>query len=605
MKSIYFSYILLVFSIFNALPQKKDNLKDYFLDAEYFFAQEEYVDALENYMVLYQRGFKNNANINYRMGICYIHIPGQKHKAIPHLEFAITNVKNNNLDSKYKEEKAPLDAYLYLGIAYRINNKLDKAIETFKKYREMVSPNDLMTLKFIDKEIESCLNAREFMKNPISIKKTNLGRPINNSLSNFRAVVSGDGNTIVYMTKLPFYNGVFYSRKINNKWSEPINITAQLQSDGDQYVCHLSYDGSILLLTKEDAFNSDIYISRFENGQWTKSVPLPGKVNSRFWESHACLSYDGKILYFASNRTGSIGGTDIFMATYNEKTKEWDNIVNLGRPINTELNEDFPFITEDGKTLFFSSQGHKGMGGYDIFKSYLKDDGTWTNPENVGYPINTTDDNLFLFPYNNGNTFFVSLFEDEGFGQEDIYKIEIIIPEDIEKSFTISEHTDKQNDNIPETKKDTIKETTTTEVIKKELILRPIYFEFNSYVLDNEGKKVLDELIPILKELNTIKLKITGHTDSIGSDDYNIRLSTKRALAVKNYLIQNGISAERIKTEGCGEKNFVAINSNPDGSDNPEGRKYNRRAEIELHGKELELLIIIKPDIPENLRLKK
>jgi len=607
MKQIFLTYILLIFFTFLGSAQKKINLKEYFLDAEYFFAQEEYVDALENYMVLYQRGFKNNANINYRIGICYLHISGQKHKAIPYLEMAITNIKNNNIDSKYKEEKAPMDAYLYLGIAYRINNMMDKAIETFKNYKKMISPNDLITLKFIDKEIESCNNAKEFMKNPLNISKTNMGRPINNSLSNFRVVLSGDGNSIVYMSKLPFYDGIFYSKKINGKWSEPINITSQLQSDGDQYVCHLSYDGKVLILTKEDALNSDIYYSKLENGQWTKSIPLPGKVNTRFWESHACISSDGKTLYFASNRTGSIGGTDIFVATFNEKTKEWDNPVNLGNTINTELNEDFPFISEDGKILFFSSQGHKGMGGYDIFKSYLKDDGTWSTPENIGYPISTTDDDLFLFPQKNGSIFYVSLFDEDSYGLEDIYIIKIKFPEEIELNFNVLNDTinSKMQNNI-ETEREIITPPPQTETKKKkELILRPIYFEFNSCILNTESQKVLDEIIPILQEYNDLKIKITGHTDSIGSEEYNMKLSIKRAFAVKNYLIQKGISHERITVEGCGEKNFIAKNSNPDGTDNPEGRKFNRRVEIELKGHESDLLIIIKTEIPEHLRIKR
>jgi len=610
MKSINLTYIILMFFTLNIFPQKKDNLKEYFLDAEYFFAQEEYIDALENYMILYQRGFKDNANINYRMGICYLHIPGQKHKAIQHLEYAITNVKNNNFDSKYKEEKAPLDAFLYLGIAYRINNMLDKAIETFKKYKGIVQPNDLMTIKYIDKEIEACNNAIEFIKKPINIKKTNLGRPINNSLSNFRAVLSRDGNTIVYMSKLPFYYGIFYSTKVNNKWREPINITAQLQSDGDQYVCFLSYDGKILLLTKEDEFNSDIYISRFENGQWTKSIPLPGKVNTRFWESHASMTSDGKTLYFASNRTGSLGGTDIFKSTYNEQTNEWDAIVNLGNIINTELNEDFPFISEDAKTLIFSSQGHKGMGGYDIFKSYLKDDGTWTIPENIGYPISTTDDDLFLFPQNNGNIFYASLFENDSYGHQDIYKLEIILPEDSELSFKIFNDTNNDTNKTNSLKTDITFDTTKQlyskpEIKKQEIILNPVYFEFNSYNLNEEAKQILNRIIPILKEHKNLKIIISGHTDSIGNEDYNMKLSTNRSIEVKKYLVQNGINAERIKTIGCGEKYFVAKNSNSDGTDNPEGRKYNRRAEIELQGNEIEFLIIIKPEIPEHLKIKK
>jgi hypothetical protein len=201
----------------------------------------------------------------------------------------------------------------------------------------------------------------------------------------------------------------------------PENITPQLLSDGDQYVTDLSYDGKTLLLTKEDEFNSDIYISHYEDNRWTVSRPLGPNVNTKYWESHACLSKDGKKLYFASNRKGGVGSMDLYVSELTD-AGIFGPAKNLTE-LNTELNEDTPFITENGKLLFFSSQGFVNMGGYDIFRSELEANNKWAVPENMGYPINTTDDDLFYFPVNNNRSALYSRIDESGFGGMDIYEV--------------------------------------------------------------------------------------------------------------------------------------------------------------------------------------
>jgi outer membrane protein OmpA-like peptidoglycan-associated protein/Tol biopolymer transport system component len=614
--------ILLILCFFKSIiAQKSDeDLRLYFSDAEFFLAEEEYVDALYDYLELYNNGFEDNANINYRIGICYLNIPGQKDKAIIYLEEAKKNTKLNNRESVFREKKAPLDAYLYLGNAYRVNNNLDKAIESYNKYKELLPSSDKANIEYINKQIDACNVALKYLENPIDIHKTNLGNLINNNASNYKAVISGNGNTLIYMNELPFYDAVYFSRFEDGQWTEPVNITSQIQSDGDQYVSSISYDGTQLFLTKEDNFNSDIYTSSYLNEQWTKSMPLAKPVNSKYWESHASISKDGKTLFFTSNRRGGLGEMDIYRSVLNEEG-EWDNPENLGSVVNTALNEDTPFITEDGKSLFFSSQGHNSMGGYDIYVADIDDEGNLTDPVNLGYPINTTDDDLFYYPWNNGQVAYLALLEPDGYGKEDIYKIttaaeeiteEILTDEidEVEKEDLTLEKVTLEEEKIEEVveeiaeEEEVIEEEEPAELKIIEFELSPVYFKFDSYELTEKGQVKLDKIASFLKNYTTIKAELQGHTDAKGPSEYNQRLSEKRASSVLNYLLNKGINVERLKTLGFGETRFIAINTNPDGSDNPEGRKYNRRVEFILIGINPEQIRIKKTEIPENLQIK-
>jgi outer membrane protein OmpA-like peptidoglycan-associated protein/tetratricopeptide (TPR) repeat protein len=626
MKKIAGLLALIIFISINSEAQQREiALKEYFADAEFFLAQEFYTDALHDYLEVYNRGYQENPNINYRIGICYLNIPGQKDKSIDYLLNAVPEVSLKYKESTLKEKSSPIDAYLYLGNAYRINNQLDKAIEAYNKYKELLPLGNEELRQYAQQQIEACHVASQYMDNPVPVKEINLNEPINGSSANFKAVVSGDGSTIVYMNKLPFYDAIYYStKKDDGNWSSPRNITPEVMSDGNQYVCDLSYNGKKLILTKEDDFNSDIYVSYLENGRWKKSEPVSGKINTRFWESHASLSKDGRTLYFASNKNGGVGATDIYMSKLDENN-EWGEPVNLGKVVNTPLNEDTPFITDNGELLFFSSQGHKGMGGYDIFVTRLGDDNKWTEPENLKYPINTTDDDLF---------YYMAIWNDEGLGDFDIYEIESDIPavnevlmttekmKEIEKEADatiteeVTEEVEQEKEELTETvvqeteaqveqpvtkDTETIEEAGETKIVE----LVPILFAFDSYALTEKGKKTLDDLVVVLNENKNISLKLIGHTDAIGSESYNNKLSEKRAVAAMQYLISKGISAQRLNAVGMGEKEFIAINKNSDGSDNSNGRKYNRRVEFEIKGVDESVLIIkrINP-VPENLKKK-
>ncbi len=604
-----------------AQERTQAELKEFFYDAEFFFAQEEYVDAVYDYLELYNNGFSDNGNINYRIGICYLNIPGQKEKSIPYLLEAVKQVSEKYKESTIKQKAAPVDAYLFLGNAYRVNNQLNKAIEAYNKYKEIASTAE--ELKYADQQIAACNLAITQMGSPKQVKFTNLGDSINGISSNYKGVVSGDGSLLVYMNELPFYDAVYTSTYRDNGWSSPVNITPQIQSDGDQYVTAVSHDGKKMYLTREDAFNSDIYTSTFENDRWTKSLPLAGtEINTKFWESHASVSRDGKTLYFTSNRKGGLGDMDIYV-TKMLPTGVWGDPVNLGPVVNTQLNEDTPFITENDSILYFSSQGHQSMGGYDIFVTRLNAVGEWSKPENLGYPVNTTDDDLFYYPWSNGRIGYLSRIETDGKGKEDLYAVQpvgdlpldeliasVLHPSPIAVPPALTEEkraaAEEKPVEAPEAaeEKEPAEEPAEEPKVPATVELDPVYFAFDNAQLTEAGKAQLDKLIGLMNDFPIIRVRLVGHADAKGPAEYNLRLSEKRAVSVMQYLTSRGIQASRMETKGLGEKNFAAVNSNPDGTDNPEGRKLNRRVEYEIVGENDKVLIIRATPVPERLKFK-
>jgi outer membrane protein OmpA-like peptidoglycan-associated protein len=379
-------------------------------------------------------------------------------------------------------------------------------------------------------------------------------------------------------------------------------------SDGDQFVSCLSYDGKTLYVSREDEFNSDIYVSRFADNHWSRSEPLNANINTKYWESHASVSKDGKILYFASNRKDGLGEMDIYRSTLTA-VGSWGPAKNLGSGINTDLNEDTPFITADGQTLYFCGQGFANMGGYDIFRSARNPDGEWSVPENLGSPVNTPDDDLFYYPWNNGEVAYMARIMEEGYGEMDIYRITYMPKTDVtvasDEPIEEAAPVETQEISVEKPEVSVDSQTDVDEEVRPEepvaaprsativtLGLEPALFDFDRSTISVQGKTQLTKLADLMKEHNNVSVELTGYTDALGPEEYNLRLSEKRAQSARLYMISLGVEASRIKTAGKGETEFIAPNTNPDGSDNPEGRKYNRRVEFEVSGTDKEKLMI-------------
>lgn len=377
-------------------------------------------------------------------------------------------------------------------------------------------------------------------------------------------------------------------------------------------------------------YNCDIYYSEYIDGEWTPIKSVSEKINlPTTWESQPSISADGKTLYFVSDRAGGFGGYDIYRSVKTE-TGEWGTPINLGPVINSTGNEKSPFIHPDGKTLYFSSDGWLGLGGYDIFYSRLNDDGSWSTPVNLGYPINSADDEVGFFVSTDGKTGYFASNKLKGVGGWDLYSFDlydkarpgkVLFLSGTVKSETESEmartrielknmETKKiseipldsitgkyvavapfNNDYIMTVKKEGYvyesRYIAKTDSIyrmparldldihqielNKSYRINDIFFAFNSFELIGESKAVLDLLIEFLFENPSIYIEVQGHTDNIGNDADNMKLSSNRAKSVYNYLIENKIDSKRLTFRGFGKTVPVTSNETED------GRARNRR----------------------------
>lgn len=675
-------YILVWTLLLISISATSQDFKKKFIDAEYHYMFEEYSDALPIYLEI-SNSQPDNENINYRVGVCYLHVPDPKEneKALPYLLKATTKINPKYKEGSYMEKGAPKDALFYLGNAYRNKQDFDKAIESYKKYKEILNSKDVFYIDYIDREIQCTQNAKELVRLPIKVKVENLGSQINSESSVENCpVISNDENVLVFTAgdKNVFspeidinvinydykMDNIYFSMKSEGKWTEPKNITKQLGATSRSVPVTISADGTELYLVRDDNDNGNIYTSHYKNNRWTKMEPLNKNINTKNWESHATLTVDGKTLYFTSDKKGGYGGLDIYRSDRDENG-DWGPAVNVGPTINTKYDEETPFILNDNKTMYFSSQGHYSMGGFDVFHTTLLANNTWSAPLNVGYPINTTGNDLFYMPKANGEYAFFPLNNNErNIGNNDIYRIDITIPDKPETEIMLKGNITLQDQKnelphdfvinlIDSIKGDTLlkckpnyllsnyltqiksgsfkieykcngyqthyeqlfipKVYTRTEVnIDVEMIplevskgeyyvIRSIFFDYAHYDLRNESITELQRLADLMQKNPTLYVEIVGHTDALGSDKLNQKLSENRSKAAIDYLVSQGIDQSRFVSKGMGKTHFIAINKNPDGSDNPEGRQLNRRVEIKILNSTADNIQVEEIKVPENL----
>ena len=405
--------------------------------------------------------------------------------------------------------------------------------------------------------INNCRFAIDAMENPVKFDFKNMGKNINTENAEYLPFISADGNEFIFTRLLEFEEGMFQedfykSEKINGDWIEslPMEINT-IQNEGSVTV---SADGSFLIYTacnREDGKGRcDLYLCvKQENGKWSKSENV-SNINSRDWESQACFSPDLRYVYFVSDRRGGYGGDDIWRS---EITRfGFSSPENLGLTINTKEDEMSPFFHPDNLTFYFASEGHTGMGDFDLFVSRrLHSDTFWGIPENLGYPINSHNTENSLVVSNDGKTaYFVS--DKSGYGKEDIFTFQL--PED------------KRSTKISELELEII-----TQNNGNEIILKNVLFETDSYELVETSFIELNTLINYLKKNPKIKIHIEGHTDNISDDKHNLILSDNRAAKVYGYLVDRGVSSERLSYKGYGESKPISTNKTD------QGRRQNRR----------------------------
>ncbi|NVO02731.1 MAG: PD40 domain-containing protein [Bacteroidetes bacterium] len=439
MKRIFIICLFLLVNLSFVFSQQKFNeeFQNKFTIADNFIAEGNYKGALPVFISLYGLD-TTNSNINFNIGVCYINSSYIKTKSIPYLERACQNV-NVDYQGNYDELTAPVHAFYYLGIAYRIAYRLDEAIDNFSKFKYYLSPDQIDLINDVDRQIEICYNAKKIMANPLVIKIDNLGSEINTIYPEYSPIISSNDSMVYFtsrrenstgMLKTPegkYYEDIYVAKSKGNllSWNKPEQIGSNINTNGHEATISISADGKQLFIYKDDNGDGNIYLSKNENGVWSVPEKLSSEINTKSWETHASLSPDGITLYFVSNKPGGYGGRDIYKSEKMANGK-WSKAQNLGPLINSKYDEDSPFISADGATLYFSSQGHENMGGFDIFTATLNEEGAWTDLENIGYPINTTDDDIFYVPTRDEKHALYSSAKLGGQGDQDLYLITIV-----------------------------------------------------------------------------------------------------------------------------------------------------------------------------------
>jgi len=359
----------------------------------------------------------DDALVNFKLGLAYLY-SDTKSKAASYIDKAYRLNPSVNPKIDY-----------YLGIAFQNTNEIKKAIEHFEAFKK-ANPK---VASVAEEKIAQCLTADSLAQNELNVIIENLGPTINTKFTEHSPILSADGNTLIFTSNRsedpngqPAFEDVYITRKANGQWSTPQKISKNINTKYNDAAASLSPDGKTLFLYSELG-NGDIYASKFNGTDWSEPQPLNKNINNPlFWETCASESPDGKLLYFASNRDGGYGELDIYVSA-KTPSGDWGPATNLGNIINTPGSEDSPFIHFDGVTLYFSSDGHPGLGNSDIFVSTLTNK-KWTQPENIGYPINLWEYDGFFSMAHDKKTGYYSTVKEGGLGGIDIYKISFLDP---------------------------------------------------------------------------------------------------------------------------------------------------------------------------------
>ncbi len=435
MKKIFLVFsILLLFS--NAFAQKSasPNLKQLtkeetkkFDDAEYFYSEGNYRRALPLFIDL-MNAHSDDLFFKLRTAICYLSKSDEKSKAIPLLkEVQVGDPENTELN-------------FYLGRAYHVNYNFELAISSMNTYLEQKPAPPIDQQLLAKRYIENSKNAKVFMEIKVKCEITNLDDGINTENQEYVPVISSDEAVLIFTYMGPkstgglmdaefnedpngaYYEDVFIAQRVGEHWLTPENIGTNINTKNHDASIALSSDGQkLFIFHSTDKDGGDIYMSTLKGDVWGEAIPLGPNINTKYWEGSCSISSDERTLYFASERPGGLGGKDIY---FSKKMPDgsWGKAERLGPAINTIYNDDSPFIHPDGITLFFSSEGHNSIGGYDIMYSAFKD-GKWGEPTNIGYPINTTEDERFYVLTADGEHGYYSSDMKGGKGQQDIYSV--------------------------------------------------------------------------------------------------------------------------------------------------------------------------------------
>lgn len=432
MKKLFF--LILVILYLNSFSQK-----DTAYLAEELFYNEDFSNAINFYKRLISLE-PQNPEYHYKLGYCYLNSYGKQDSSITPFLNAI-QLYSKLPKAKLREVSFTIPEVLfYIGKAHRLTGNIDSSLHYLNMAKSQIK--NKKQLEVIDYEIKMCEDSKILLENKLDVEIVNLGPTINSEFTEHTPVITPDETEIYFTSRRPLFpnsekyfdgeydENIFYALKdTNGQWGEAKPLMSVNSPDFEATIS-ISYDGNFLFLYKDEE-NGNIYVSRYFNGNWLPPEKLNKNINTKYRETHACLSYDGQYLYFTSDRPGGLGGLDIWVSK-KMPDGSWGPAENLGPAINTPKDEESPYIMPDGITLYFSSKGHGGLGGYDIFKSTKNEFGTWSLPENIGFPINSVDDDVFFFlTPDQQRAYFASKKGDVNYGRTDIFMMKL---PDIKKS---------------------------------------------------------------------------------------------------------------------------------------------------------------------------
>jgi Tol biopolymer transport system component len=427
--SVFFLFFFIVTPSISQTLTKRQIL-DLELEAQEYFQMGFYHKALPIYLRL-DSLTKHDPHYAYPIGVSYVQERNEA-KALPFLERCLTT-----------PDKYPHKLNFYLATAYHLSHRMDDAIKYYDIYKASLKKKihgDI--IKDMDRQIQMCNNGKEFMAKPLQIEIINLGKTVNSKYPEYGCVISANEDELIFTSNRPnttgggvdqsdgrFYEDIYISYKDKTgNWSAPAKMGSGINTNGHDASISLSPDGQKLILYRNEAKEGiistsagELFVSDLHGSTWSKPAKFPAQINNGAYQPSACLSEDQRILFFTSNREGGSGGTDLYMVK-KLSNGQWALPQNMGKTLNTPYNEDSPFLHPDGKTLYFSSDGHKTMGGYDIFVSRYNDTTkVWSSPENVGYPISTAHDDIHFSWSADAKRVYFSSIRPEGFGDKDIY----------------------------------------------------------------------------------------------------------------------------------------------------------------------------------------
>ncbi|WP_375418004.1 OmpA family protein [uncultured Hymenobacter sp.] len=606
--------------------------------ANKFFEQENYRASIPYYEQVLTKD-PNNAQALFRAGISYLAF--DKEKASDYI------YKAQRLKPKVSK-----DVEYYLGRVDHLNYNFDEAITHYQAYNATLKKKNDTRREEVAQLIQHSKDAKVLFNTPKDIFVKNLGPTVNTAYAEHSPVISSDDKTLIFTSRGEnvvgadgkkkglaadgeYYEDIFETKRIDDdNYEKPRSLSGVLNGKGHDSSTQLFDNDSKLLMYRNDN-NGDIFVSDKVGGEWTAPKPLNGNINSKSYEGDAYITPDGRTLYFATGKYSEDGTLDLYYAT-REGNGDFGTPKSLGAAINTKYDDDSPYVSKDGKTLYFSSRGHNTMGGYDIFKSEYDSVGRrWGRAENMGYPVNTPDDDSYYRLAPDGSYAYLSSYRIGGYGEKDIYTINYIKNANI-RGQVFSARGDStqvipgvelvfsgtQADKTPLSYRDVTKQdgaygvtvlsgrtyqvavskdgknietqefavpnsfndsTTITKNFYVNYVdttslaaanLGSIYFDTDKYKLRPEAITVLNDISARLKANPGLNISIEGHCDSRNTDEYNQVLGQNRADAARRYLTRNGIAESRLATVSYGERRPAAPN------DSPENMQLNRRDEI-------------------------